>query len=52
MVPELNDPDYRERFVHKYRVIYHLEPERILVAAVIHGSQQFEPHIPRIRGAS
>lgn len=52
MVPEINDPKYRERFVHKYRVIYHLEPERILIAAVVHGSQEFEAEIPRIKGAS
>ncbi len=52
MVPEINDPKYRERFVHKYRVIYHLESERILIAAVVHGSQEFEPKIPRIKGAS
>jgi plasmid stabilization system protein ParE len=35
VVPELNDPDYRERFVHKYRVIYRVEADRILIAAVI-----------------
>ena len=51
MVPEINDPSYRERFAHKYRIIYHLEAERILVAAVIHGSQEFEPQIPRIKNA-
>lgn len=52
MVPEINDPAYRERLVHKYRVIYHLEAERVLVAAVIHGSQEFEPQIPRIKNSS
>lgn len=52
IVPEIGDPSYRERFVHKYRVIYHLESERILIAAVIHGHQEFEPQIPRIKGAS
>jgi addiction module RelE/StbE family toxin len=50
IVPEINDPQYRERFVHKYRIIYHLEEERVLVAAVIHGHHNFEPHIPRIKG--
>jgi plasmid stabilization system protein ParE len=38
-VPELGDSNIRERFVHKYRVIYRIEPERILVAAIIHGSR-------------
>jgi addiction module RelE/StbE family toxin len=40
-VPETRDPNIRERFVHKYRVIYKLEPERVLIAAVIHGSRLF-----------
>ena len=48
VVPEIQSSDYRERFVHKYRVIYRIEPERILVVAVIHGSRQFEPLIGRI----
>jgi toxin ParE1/3/4 len=37
IVPELNQPDIRERFVYSYRLIYRIEPERILVTAVIHG---------------
>jgi plasmid stabilization system protein ParE len=37
VVPELNRPDIRERFVYSYRLIYRIEPARILVAAVIHG---------------
>jgi addiction module RelE/StbE family toxin len=40
-VPELRDSTIRERFVHRYRVIYRVEPERILIAAVIHGSRLF-----------
>ncbi len=51
IVPEINDPDFRERFVHKYRVIYQIESERILIAAVIHGNQQLEPLMGRIEGA-
>ncbi len=37
IVPELNQPDIRERFVYSYRLIYRIEPDRILVTAVIHG---------------
>ena len=48
VVPEIQNPDYRERFVHKYRVIYRVESERILVVAVIHGSRQLEPLVGRI----
>jgi len=48
VVPEINDPDYRERFVHKYRIIYRVEPDRILIAAVIHGSRLLDPLVERI----
>lgn len=41
-VPELQDPIFRERFVHKFRVIYRLDAERVLVVAIIHGSRLFE----------
>jgi plasmid stabilization system protein ParE len=46
----MNDPAFRERFVHKYRIIYRLETERILVVAVIHGSRQIEPLFGRMHG--
>ena len=52
VVPEMNDPEYRERFVHKYRVIYRVETDRILIAAVIHGSRDLDPlveHIHRVQ---
>ena len=48
VVPEINDPDYRERFVHKYRVIYRVEADRILIAAVIHGSRHLDPLVAQI----
>ncbi len=48
VVPELNDPDFRERFVHKYRVIYRIEPDRILIAAEIHGSRLLDPLVEQI----
>ena len=37
VVPELNQSNIRERFVYSYRLIYRVEPERILVTAVVHG---------------
>jgi plasmid stabilization system protein ParE len=52
IVPEINDPDFRERFVHKYRIIYRIESERILIAAVIHGNRQLEPLLGRVEVAS
>jgi toxin ParE1/3/4 len=37
IVPELGRPEIRERFVYSYRLIYQIEPARVLVIAVIHG---------------
>jgi toxin ParE1/3/4 len=42
IVPELGDANIRERLVHTYRLIYRLEQNRVVVAAVIHGRQNFE----------
>lgn len=27
VVPEINESEYRERFVHRYRVIYHVDAD-------------------------
>ena len=37
IVPELGDDAIRECFVYSYRLIYRVEPGRILVLAIIHG---------------
>ena len=42
VVPELGDTSVRERLVHRYRLIYRLEETRVVVAAVIHGRQDFQ----------
>lgn len=42
VVPELDDNSIRERFVYSYRVIYRVEPERVLIVAVIHGKRLLE----------
>lgn len=49
-VPELGDATIRERFAHRYRVIYRLDAERILIVAVIHGRQDFSPITGRMVG--
>lgn len=49
MVPEIDDPSIRERLVHRYRVIYRLDETRVLIAAVIHGRQDFGPFVARIQ---
>ena len=51
VVPEIGNPAIRERFAYSYRIIYRIEPERVLVAAVIHGSRLLQPLVPRMEGA-
>ena len=51
IVPEIGDPAIRERFAYSYRVIYRIESERVLVAAVIHGSRLLQPFVQRIESA-
>jgi plasmid stabilization system protein ParE len=49
IVPEIDDPAIRERLLHRYRVIYRLDEARVLIAAVIHGRQDFGPFVARIQ---
>jgi plasmid stabilization system protein ParE len=49
VVPELSRNDIREIFVHRYRLIYQVTSESVVVLAFIHGSRDFatawkEPH--------
>lgn len=37
IVPEIGEPEFRERFVYSYRVIYRVTTEQVIVVAVIHG---------------
>lgn len=39
MVPEWQDPDRRETFVYRWRLIYRVTPDRIRIVGVIHGSR-------------
>lgn len=39
MIPEAEDTTLREIIVQGYRVMYRLEPDRVLVLAVMHGSR-------------
>ena len=48
VVPELADPDIRERFVYSYRLIFRITDNTVLVVAVIHGKRLLEPLIDRI----
>jgi plasmid stabilization system protein ParE len=42
VVPEIGDEHIRERFIYSYRLVYRVEPGRILVVAVIHGKRLIE----------
>ena len=42
IVPELTDPNVRERFLYSYRLIYELSDSAIHVLAVIHGKRLLE----------
>ena len=50
IVPEIGNPSIRERFVYSYRIIYRIETEQILVAAVIHGRRPLQSSLQRIEG--
>lgn len=50
VVPEIGSPAIRERLVHRYRVIYRIEQTRVLIAAVIHGRQDFGQFSARVEG--
>ena len=42
VVPEIGDEVIRERFIYSYRLVYRVEPEQILIVAVIHGKRLLE----------
>jgi toxin ParE1/3/4 len=42
IVPEFDDENIREKFVHNYRIIYRIQGETITIAAVIHGKRLLE----------
>jgi toxin ParE1/3/4 len=39
-VPEFADPSIRELLVRPYRPVYRLEPDSVMILAVIHGAQR------------
>ena len=42
IVPEIGGENIRERVIVNYRLIYRIEPKRILIVAVIHGKRLLE----------
>jgi plasmid stabilization system protein ParE len=49
VVPELNDPAIRELLVRNHRLIYKVEPKRVVLLALIHGARDF-PSVWKRRG--
>lgn len=45
IVPEIGEPEFCERFVYSYRVIYQATTEQVLVVAVIHGRRLLTPSL-------
>ena len=41
VVPETNDPAVRETFVFRYRLMYRVDDERVVVVAFVHGARDF-----------
>ena len=50
-VPETVDENVRERFVYSYRLIYRIEPESILIVAIIHGKRLLANLPDRLEGS-
>ena len=38
-VPELHDPDRREKIVFKWRVIFRVEPNQVRILRIVHGAR-------------
>lgn len=46
-VPEAEKENIRELLFYNYRIMYRMEPERILILAVIHGARNLSQKKPR-----
>jgi toxin ParE1/3/4 len=46
IVPEVQDPKARELVFQNYRILYRLKPDRLEIAAVIHGRQDVRRKTP------
>lgn len=39
IVPEIGDEAIREKFIYSYRLVYKIQQDKIIIAAVIHGKR-------------
>jgi toxin ParE1/3/4 len=42
IVPEMDNPNVRELFVHRYRMIYHILEESIIINTIVHGARDYK----------
>ena len=42
VVPEAGDPNLREIFVFRYRLLYEVHPDLVRIVAFLHGARDFE----------
>jgi addiction module RelE/StbE family toxin len=42
MVPEYDDENVRELIVYSYRIIYRLQENEVVIAAVVHGGRNLQ----------
>jgi toxin ParE1/3/4 len=41
IVPELNDQNIREIFIHRYRLIYRIELDHLVILTFVHGAMNW-----------
>lgn len=41
-VPEFNDENVRELIIYSYRVIYRIEGDEVVIAAIVHGKRNLQ----------
>lgn len=46
VIPELNDSSLREIFISRYRIMYRVMPNEIIIIAVIHMSRDLQNLFP------
>ena len=42
VVPEVGDVTLRELFVYRYRLLYRVREDRVVIVAFLHGARDFE----------
>jgi plasmid stabilization system protein ParE len=42
VVPEIGRPEYRELIISPYRVVYRVDPARVVILTVRHGRQDWD----------